>query len=145
MLSSFKNLSEGRPSPKSETRIRVALPHEAAAKKRSLHRALTFSKVFRWQPSDVQTAKPRTVEIAGSFTHWQKVALTQSNGFDGWHVMIEHIPGNRTHHYMLLVDGQPVLDENADGMALPRGPQEEQFQLMTARGGRVFMLAAQAK
>jgi hypothetical protein len=59
--------------------------------------------------------------------------------------MIHHIPGNRTHHYMLLVDGKPVDDQNADGMAVPHGAQEEQYQLMTARGGRVFMLYAQTK
>jgi hypothetical protein len=103
------------------------------------------TKVFRWQPPEGQTQTPATVEIAGSFTHWQKVPLTRANELDGWQVTLEHIPGNRTHHYMLLVDGKPTHDENADGMAVPRGPEEEQFQLMTSRGGRVFMLAAQTK
>ena len=145
MLSSFRNLSERKPLKNTGTRIRVMLPHQVVKKKNPLHRPLTFSKAFRWQPPEGQTPKPGTVEIVGSFTHWQKVPLTQANEFDGWHVMIEHISGNRTHHYMLLVDGKPALDENADGMAVPRGPQEEQFQFMTARGGRVFMLAAQAK
>lgn len=145
MLSNFKNLSERKPSPKTGMPIRVTLPHEAMAKKHPTHRVLTFSKVFRWQPPEGQTRKPATVEIVGSFTHWQKVPLAQANKLDGWQATVDHIPGNRTHHYMLLVDGKPTHDENADGMAVPRGPEEAQFQLMTSRGGRVFMLAAQTK
>jgi hypothetical protein len=145
MLSNFKKLSERKPSPKTGMPIRVTLPHETVAKKHPARRILTFSKVFRWQPPEGQTQKPATVEIVGSFTHWQKVPLTRANEFDGWQVALEHIPGNRTHHYMPLVDGKPTHDENADGMAVPREPEEEQFQLMTSRGGRVFMLAAQTK
>ena len=109
----------------------------------AVHKALrdrgqTFSKVFRWRLPDGQTQAPATVEIAGSFTHWQKMPLTRGNALDGWQATLHHIPGNRTHHYMLLADGKPVPDENADGMAIPHGPQEEQFQLMTPRGGRAM-------
>jgi hypothetical protein len=64
---------------------------------------------------------------------------------DAWHVTLHHIEGNRTHHYMLLVDGKPVQDKNADGLAIPHGPQEEEYQLMTGRGPRLFMLFAQTK
>jgi hypothetical protein len=145
MLSNYNNLSERKPSLKTGMRIRVTLPHPPVVKKHPVHRALTFTKVFTWQPPGGQTQKPATVEIVGSFTHCQKLPLTQANEFDGWRVSLDHIPGNRTHHYMLLVDGKPTHDENADGMAVPHGPEEEQFQLMTGRGGRVFMLAAQAK
>ena len=106
---------------------------------------LTFTKIFRWRLPDGQTHAPNSVEIVGSFTHWQKVPLTRDSEVDAWHVTIHHIPGNRTHHYMLLVDGQPVHDKNADGLAYPHGPQEEQYQLMTPRGGRVFMVYAQTK
>jgi hypothetical protein len=108
-------------------------------------RPQAFSKVFRWRLPDGQTQAPATVEIAGSFTNWQKVPLSRDSEVDAWHVTLHHIPGNRTHHYMLLVDGKPVADKNADGLAVPHGPQEEQFQLITARGGRVFMLYAQTK
>mgnify|MGYP007051629289 FL=1 len=62
-----------------------------------------------------------------------------------WHATIDSIPGNKTHHYMILVNGQPVNDRNSDGLAVPSGPDEERYQLMTARGPRVFMLFAQAK
>jgi hypothetical protein len=47
MLSNFKNLSERKPSPKTGTRIRVTLPHEAVAKKRPTHRVLTFPKYIK--------------------------------------------------------------------------------------------------
>lgn len=46
---------------------------------------------------------------------------------------------------MLLLDGQPVYDHTCDGLAVPRGPHEERFQLMTDKGPRVMMLFAQTK
>jgi hypothetical protein len=104
-----------------------------------------FTKIFRWRLPDGQTGAPASVEIVGSFTRWQKLPLTRDSALDAWHVTIHHIPGHRTHHYMLLVDGKPAHDRNADGMAIPHGPVEEQYQLMTDRGGRVFMLYAQTK
>ena len=108
-------------------------------------RPLTFSKVFRWRLPDGHTQAPTSVEIAGSFNNWQKVPLARDSEVDAWHVTLHHIPGNRTHHYMLLIDGKPAADKNADGLAVPHGPQEEQFQLQTDRGGRVFMFYAQTK
>lgn len=145
MLSSFNNLFEQKPPHKGSPRIRVSLPASVPPKKDPPERRQTFAKVFRWHLPDGQTEAPASVEIVGSFTHWQKVSLERASEFDGWQVTIPHIPGNRTHHYMLLVDGKPVHDENADGMAIPHGPQEEQYPLKTPRGGRVFMLYAQAK
>lgn len=106
---------------------------------------LTFSKVFRWRLPDGQTAEPARVEIVGSFTHWKPVELTRDGKLDAWHVTLHHIPGNRTHHYMLLVDGEPTFDKSCDGMAVPHGFHEEQFQVQTSRGPRVMMLFAQTK
>ena len=108
-------------------------------------RAITYSKIFRWRLPDGQTETPQTVEVAGSFNQWQKVPLTRDGAHDAWHVTLNHIPGNRTHHYMLFVDGQPVQDKHCDGLGLPHGPQEEQFAIPTPRGPRVFMLFAQTK
>lgn len=105
----------------------------------------SFTKVFRWRLPDGQTAAPASVEIAGSFTHWQKVPLTRDGVLDAWHVTIHQIPSHQTHHYMLLVDGKPAQDKNCDGLAAPHGAQEEQFALQTVRGPRVFMLFAQTK
>jgi hypothetical protein len=105
----------------------------------------TYSKIFRWRLPDGQTAEPATVEIVGTFTHWKPVPLGHDGKQDSWHAIIHHIEGNRTHHYMLLVDGKPAQDKNSDGYAVPHGPQEEQYALATFRGPRVFMLFGQAK
>lgn len=104
-----------------------------------------FSKVFRWRLPDGQIKEPETVEIVGSMTHWQRVPLTRDGKLDAWHTTLHHIPGNRTHHYMLLVDGHPTFDHTCDGLAVPHGFQEEQYQLQTDRGPRVLMLFAQTK
>ncbi|MGN6552926.1 MAG: glycogen-binding domain-containing protein [Verrucomicrobiota bacterium] len=108
-------------------------------------RQQTYSKVFRWRLPDGHTDAPESVSIVGSFTHWQKVPMQRDSTTDAWHTTVHHIPGNKTHHYMILVDGKPANDKNSDGFAVPVGPQEEQYQLMTDRGPRVFMLFAQAK
>jgi len=125
-------LSESRP----------AIP---AAADDGVERRQVFSKVFRWRLPDGQTHDPQTVEVVGSFTHWQKVQLVRDGVLDAWHVSLHHLQGNRTHHYMLLVDGKPTYDKNCDGLAVPRGPEEEKFQVMTDKGPRVMMLFAQTK
>ena len=104
-----------------------------------------FSKVFRYRLPEGQTTEPQRVEVAGSFTHWQKIPLLHCGKLDGWHTTIHHIPGNRIHHYMLLVDDKPVLDHASDGLAIPRDATEEQFALSTEKGPRVLMLFAQAR
>jgi hypothetical protein len=104
-----------------------------------------FSKFFRWHPPERQPCEPISVEVAGSFTHWERVPLARdgTNGF--WQVMLRDIPINHTHRYMILVDGKPAYDRYNDGLALPEGPEEEQHQIMTDKGPRVFMLFAQTK
>ena len=104
-----------------------------------------FTKVFRWRLPDSEMREPATIEIVGTFTNWQKVPLKHHGACDGWQVTLHNIPAHRTHHYMLLVDGQPAKDRNNDGYAAPHGPEEEKYQLMTDRGPRVFMLFAQTK
>jgi hypothetical protein len=105
----------------------------------------TYAKIFRWQLPEGRMPEPATVEIVGTFTNWQKVPLTRNNKADGWQVIIPDVPAHKTHHYMLLVDGQPAHDKNSDGLSVPHGPQEKQYQLMTSRGPRLFMLFAQTK
>jgi hypothetical protein len=141
MFQSFGNQFERRPPQKGGPLFREQSQQPNA----SVGRKQTFSKVFRWRLPDGQTQEPATVEVVGSFTHWQKVPLIRDGVLDAWHVTLHHIEGNRTHHYMLLVDGKPVQDKNADGLAIPHGPQEEEYQLMTGRGPRLFMLFAQTK
>jgi hypothetical protein len=108
-------------------------------------RRQTFSKVFRWHLPDGQTHEPTSVEVVGSFTHWQKVALIRDSRVGGWHVTLHHIQGNKTHHYMLLIDGKPSFDRTCDGLAVPHGHDEERHQLQTDKGPRVMMLFAQTK
>jgi len=105
----------------------------------------TYAKIFRWQLPEDRTPEPATVEIVGTFTNWQKLPLIRKNKADGWQVIIPDVPAHKTHHYMLLVDGQPAHDKTSDGLAVPHGLQEKQYQLMTSRGPRLFMLFAQTK
>ena len=88
---------------------------------------------------------PVRVEVAGSFNGWQRVALKRDRVSGVWQVTLHDIPGNRTHNYMLLVNGRPVNDKLADGLAVPHTEEEKQHQLETPRGPRVFMLASQTK
>jgi hypothetical protein len=108
-------------------------------------RPQSYSKVFRWRLPDGQTQAPATVEVVGGFTHWQKVPLHRDSAQDAWHVTLHNLQCGRMYHYMLLVDGHPVRDKHCDGLAVPHGAQEEQYQLMTDRGPRVLMLFAQSK
>lgn len=104
----------------------------------------TYPKVFRYKVPE-GGAQPNTVEVTGTFTDWRRVSLNFDSKTHSWHVNVPEIPGNKTHHYMLLVDGKPVQDVHCDGLAIPQGFQEEQYALTTARGPRVFMLFAQTK
>jgi len=108
-------------------------------------RKQVFSKVFSWRLPDGQARRPDAVEVAGTFTQWQKVPLTQNGDPNAWQVMLKEIPAHRTHRYMILVDGQPAYDPSNDGLAIPNGPEEARHQIMTDRGPRVFMLFAQSK
>ncbi|MDB6029190.1 MAG: hypothetical protein JWM68_5413 [Verrucomicrobiales bacterium] len=103
-----------------------------------------FSKAFRWRLPE-GASEPRTVEIVGSFNRWQKVEMKRDNVLNAWATIVHQIPGNRTHHYMLLLDGQPALDGNCDGLATPQGFEEQEFQLTTEKGPRVLMLFSQTK
>jgi hypothetical protein len=106
-------------------------------------RKQAYSKIFRWQAND-SGEEPAQVEVAGTFSNWQPLPLSP-DGSGSWHVMLENIPGNRTHHYMLLADGKPVSDKYSDGLAIPQNAEEEQFAITTVRGPRVYMLFAQTK
>ncbi len=102
-----------------------------------------YAKIFQYAPPAGQT--PKTVEVIGSFSGWKKLPLHRSAVTGTWQITVPDIQSNRTHHYMLLVDGQPTSDKNCDGLAAPDCPQEAQYQLVTPRGPRVLMLFAQTK
>ena len=120
-------------------------PRSPLAQNKSQDRNPSYSKAFRWRLPDGQTEHPTTVEIVGSFTRWQKIPLMRDGALDAWHITLHNIPAHKTHHYMLLVDGKPTQDKNCDGLAIPSGPEEEQYTIKTDRGPRVFMMFAQTK
>ena len=115
----------------------------AHAPKPAAPRKPGYAKIFQYAPPAGQT--PTAVEIVGSFTGWKKLPLHRSSVTGTWQITVPDIQSNRTHHYMLLVDGHPASDKNCDGLAAPDGPQEAQYQLTTPRGPRVLMLFAQTK
>ena len=144
MLGSFNKLFGIKPLHRSAPMMAEPVS-ELAAPSSGPKNTVMYSKVFRWRLPDGQTEEPRSVEVVGSFNHWQPVPLKRDSVLDAWHVTLHHIPGGRTHHYMYLVDDKPAYDKNCDGLSAPHGPQEERFALVTPRGPRVFMLFAQAK
>ena len=130
---------------KSDPLVPKSLVNGSSLRKNFSGRAQVFSKVFRWRLPDGHTRKPVSVEVTGSFTHWEKVPLTRDSAHDAWQVTLDHIRINHTHRYMILVDGKPAYDKHNDGLALPQGSEEEQYQIMTDKGPRVFMLFSQTK
>lgn len=104
-----------------------------------------FSKIFRWQPSNQNSPEPLSVELVGSFTDWHVVALKHDVITNTWQLALHGIPGNRTHRYMFLVNGESASDKHCDGLAVPDGFEEQRYQLMTAKGPRIFLLFAQTK
>jgi len=127
------------PAPKPAPAHRPGHGHKPAA-----HPPQMYTRIFRWHAAKGQTP-PAVVEIVGGFTHWQKVPLAYDPAQDAWHVTLHNLHCGRMYHYMLLVDGQPARDKLCDGLAVPHGPHEEQYQLLTERGPRVLMLFAQSK
>jgi hypothetical protein len=155
----FGNAFLNKPQPQGGTGLKIptgAKPpgHHPAERKPAgaqppgqplAERKLTFPKIFRWRVPDGQKHEPAAVQIAGTFTNWVKVGMIHDKVRGGWHATFHHIPGNRTHHYMLFADGQPVEDLHSDGLAIPNGAQELQSAIATPRGPRVFMLFSQTK
>lgn len=134
-----------KPATKGGPLVPEPLPGGSLLRRDAMERKQTFTKIFRWRLPAGQSATPANVEVVGSFTNWQKVPLIRDGALDAWHVMLHHIQGNKTHHYMLLVDGKPTYDNACDGYAIPRGLEEERYALPTEKGPRVLMLFAQTK
>jgi hypothetical protein len=142
MISSITSFFQ-KPAPKAP--VYTDPTNGGGLKRRDDPARQSFSKVFRWKLPAEQTDEPASVEIAGSFTRWEKVELKKDRILNAWHVTIPQIPGNRTHHYVLVVNGEPVYDTTCDGLAIPSSPQEERYQFKTERGPRVCMLFSNTK
>jgi hypothetical protein len=95
-----------------------------------------FAKVFRW---------PKAVEVIGSFSGWRKVPMSYDPPRKTWQVILNDIEGNRTHRYVILVDGRPSYDKTCDGLVAPQTPDETKWGIATPRGSRVLLMFAQTK
>ena len=146
MLTAIGNLlgrKQSKPAPQS---VRPSFPTSSSSSPRRREDPRdTYARVFRWRPCAKFVEVPVRVEIVGSFTRWQTVSLTHDPIQGTWSITINGIPGKRTHHYMLLVNGQPVHDPGCDGLAMPSGFDEEQYALQTEKGPRVLMMFSQTK
>ena len=104
-----------------------------------------FTKVFRWPVPAEQTPQPTTVEVIGSFSGWRKVPLSYDPPTRTWQIILNNVEGNRTHRYVILVDGKPSYDQTCDGLTAPQTPDEAKWQIATPKGPRVMLLFGQAK
>lgn len=140
----WKSKTNGRPpGTTAGPRAPTQAPTPPGAEARD--QRLGFSKVFRWPVPVEQTPQPTTVEIAGSFSGWRKVPLIYDAPSRTWRTTLNNIEGNRTHRYVILVDGKPSYDKNCDGLVAPQGPDEATWQIPTPKGPRVMLLFAQTK
>jgi hypothetical protein len=146
MISRIGSLLGRKPAAKSGSSLtKTSSAQQVSPPRQDGSNKQIFSKVFRWRLPQGQVLEPATVEVVGSFTGWRKMPMLRDRAMNTWHTTISDIPGNRTHHYMLLVDGQPVYDHTCDGLAVPQGFEEKQFELMTPRGPRLLLLFSQTK
>ena len=104
-----------------------------------------FTKVFRWPVPVDQTPQPTTVEVARSFSGWRKVPLSFDPPSRTWHISLNNIEGNRTHRYVMLVDGKPSYDKTCDGLTTPQTSDEAKCQIATPKGPRIMFLVAQTR
>ena len=73
----------------------------------------------------VATAKH--VTLIGDFNDWHPHATPMKRHPDGcWHVQLQLKAGH--HHYQFLVDGKPMLDPRANGVA--RNEQDEKVSMV---------------
>jgi len=58
----------------------------------------------------------QSVCLTGDFNHWNPSSLPMEKTFDGsWRLTVPL--GHGSHHYQFLVDGEPMNDHRAMGMA----------------------------
>ena len=146
MIDTSTNFIENKNKPRTKppvARFVPTLPHHPEADK---HEQRTgFTKVFRWLVPPDQTRQPTTVEVVGSFNGWRKLPLIYDPPNRTWRVTLNDIEGNRTHRYVILVDGKPSYDPTCDGMVAPQNPEEAKWGIATPRGSRLMLLFSQTK
>ena len=146
MIDAITNFIESKSRTKtrtSEARTTPTVPAFPEAGKREPR--FGFTKVFRWPVLAGQTPQPMTVEVIGSFSGWRKVPLSYYPPSRTWQILLNNVEGNRTHRYVILVDGKPSYDQTCDGLTAPKNPDEAKWQIATPKGPRVMLLFGQAK
>jgi hypothetical protein len=126
-----------------EASMLPAVPRRPEVEKREQRAG--FTKVFRWPVPADQTPQPTSVEVAGSFNGWRKVPLSYVPPTRTWQIALNNIEGNRTHRYVILVDGKPSYDKTCDGLTTPQTPDEAKCQIATPKGPRIMLLFGQTK
>jgi hypothetical protein len=104
-----------------------------------------FTKVFRWPVPAGQTPPPTAVEVVGSFSGWRKVPLSYDPTTRTWQLILNDVESNRTHRYVILVDGKPSYDKTCDGLTAPQTHDEAKWQIATPKGPRIMLLFSQTK
>jgi len=74
------------------------------------------------------------VEVAALSNGWQTGGVETRPGVRRLAGHAAGHSGHRTHNYMLLVNGKPAHDKNADGLAVPHSAEEKNTQLLTRAG-----------
>ena len=146
MIDAITNFIESKNSLRTrppEARIIPTARLRSEAEKREQRTG--FTKVFRWPVPADQTPQPTTVEVAGSFNGWRKVPLSYDSPTRTWQIALNNIEGNRTHRYVILMDGKPSYDKTCDGLAAPQTPDEAKWPIATPKGPRIMLLFGQTK
>lgn len=81
------------------------------------------------KPVNFYYAAPRakSVNLAGDFNKWDPSSLPMERRNDGWWFL--QVPLRHGHHqYRFLVDGRPMLDPHATGVA--RNDRDEEVSLV---------------
>jgi hypothetical protein len=146
MIDAITNFIESRDRPKTRPPTRKITPiNPRYPEVRTGEQRTGFTKVFRWPVPADQTPQPTTVEVAGSFNGWRKVPLSYDPPTRTWQIALNNIEGNRTHRYVILVDGKPSYDKSCDGLTTPQTPGEAKWQIATPKGPRIMLLFGQTK
>ncbi len=105
----------------------------------------TYTRWIRWPVPAGLEPTPTSVEVVGSFTDWHRLPLVYDPATRSWNAAVQDIVANRTHRYVILVDGKPSYDSTCDGLTLPQEQEERRYQIQTGKGPRVMLMFGQTK
>jgi hypothetical protein len=145
MIDAITHLNESKDRPRTRPRARITPTARLRPEAEPREERTGYTKVFRWPVPADEAPQPTTVEVIGSFSGWVKVPLSYDPPSRTWQIILNGVEGNRTHRYVMLVDGKPTYDKTCDGLTAPQTPEEAKWQISTPKGSRVMLLFAQTK